>query len=63
MAIRLVIAGCDGNKILIEQNLQSLIEKLKNCSDNSSINIYATYTAMIEFRKYLAKEKIVRYSW
>lgn len=63
MAIRLVMAGYDGNKILIERNFHFLIEKLKTCSENSCIYIYATYTAMIEFRKYLAKEKIVRHSW
>jgi hypothetical protein len=63
MAIRLAIGGCDENKFVIEQDLHILFQKLKTCKKDSCIYIYATYTAMIEFRKILAKEKIVKHAW
>lgn len=63
MAIRLTTAGYDKNIIKIYKNIYSVIKKLKTCEENSCIYVYATYTSMIAFRKYLAKEKIVNHSW
>ena len=63
MAIRLAVAGQDRDKILIESDVHLLIKKLKACPKNRCICVYATYTAMLEFRRDLAREKIIQYSW
>lgn len=63
MALRLKIAGYKGNKIEIFNSFKSLIESIKVYDRCDYIYIFATYTAMLELRRLLAKLKIVKHAW
>lgn len=62
MAVRLKVAGLDKNKFILEENYEQLTEKLKNSSSNK-IYILATYTAMINYRKYLHSKGYINKLW
>ncbi|WP_459830682.1 MurT ligase domain-containing protein [Clostridium carnis] len=62
MAVRLKIAGLDPNKFILEENFEALTEKIKN-GNSQKVYILATYTAMINFRKYLHSKGYIKKLW
>lgn len=62
MAVRLKIAGLNKEKFIIEESFDSLTNKIKN-SANDKIYILATYTAMINYRKYLYSKGYIKKLW
>ncbi|MCR6515122.1 Mur ligase family protein [Clostridium sp. LY3-2] len=62
MAVRLKTAGLDSNKFIIEEDYEKLTEKIKNSKDDN-IYILATYTAMINYRKYLHSKGYIKKLW
>ncbi|SFC57765.1 Mur ligase family protein [Clostridium uliginosum] len=62
MAVRLKIAGLDKNKFILEEDYDKLTEQIKN-SSCSKLYILATYTAMINYRKYLHSKGYIDKLW
>lgn len=62
MAIRLKTAGLNPNKFVIEEQYESLTEAIKNGSCDK-LYILATYTAMINYRKYLHSKGYIKNLW
>lgn len=62
MAVRLKIAGLSQDKFTICENYDSLLQEIKNCS-TPTVYILATYTAMINFRKYLHSKGYIKKLW
>ncbi len=62
MAVRLKVAGLDVYKFVLEEDYEKLTEKLKNAS-SKKIYILATYTAMINYRKYLHSKGYINKLW
>ena len=62
MAVRLKVAGLDVNKFILEEDYEELTNKIKN-SVSKKVYILATYTAMINYRKYLHSKGYIRKLW
>ncbi len=62
MAVRLKVAGLDVDKFILEEDYEKLTEKLKQSSSHK-IYILATYTAMINYRKYLHSKGYINKLW
>lgn len=62
MAVRLKVAGLDTNKFILEEDYEKLTEKLK-VSSSKKVYILATYTAMINYRKYLHSKGYIKKLW
>ncbi|MPQ44073.1 Mur ligase family protein [Clostridium tarantellae] len=62
MAVRLKVSGLDPNKFIIEENYESLTKEIENSSENK-VYILATYTAMINYRKYLHAKGYIEKLW
>lgn len=62
MAVRLKIAGLDVNKFILEEDYEELTTKIKN-SVSKKVYILATYTAMINYRKYLHSKGYIHKLW
>lgn len=62
MAVRLKTAGLDPNKFVIEEQYEALTETIKNGSCDK-LYILATYTAMINYRKYLHSKGYIKNLW
>lgn len=62
MAVRLKIAGLNSEKFLIDENYEGLTEKIINGS-NKKLYILATYTAMINYRKFLYAKGYIKNLW
>ncbi|MDP4088128.1 MAG: Mur ligase family protein [Bacillota bacterium] len=62
MAVRLKIAGFDTDKFVISGDFESIVENIKK-SESSFIYVLATYTAMIDFRKYLHSKGYIKKLW
>lgn len=62
MAVRLKTANLNENNFIIDETFEGLTEKIKN-SNNNKIYILATYTAMINFRKYLHSKGYIKKLW
>lgn len=62
MAVRLKIAGLDYKKFIVEENYEDLTAKIKN-SISDRVYILATYTAMINYRKYLHSKGYIDKLW
>ena len=62
MAVRLKVAGLDKDKFILEEDYEQLTEKLKK-SSSTKIYILATYTAMINYRKYLHSKGYIYKLW
>lgn len=62
MAVRLKTAGLNSNKFVIEEQYEALTEAIKNgiCD---KLYILATYTAMINYRKYLHSKGYIKNLW
>ena len=61
MAVRLKVAGLDTDRFILE-DYEKLTEKLK-ASSSKKIYILATYTAMINYRKYLHSKGYINKLW
>ena len=62
MAVRLKTAGLNPNKFVIEEQYEALTEAIKN-SNCDKLYILATYTAMINYRKYLHSKGYIKNLW
>ena len=62
MAVRLKVAGLDTDRFILEEDYEKLTEKLK-ASSSKKIYILATYTAMINYRKYLHSKGYINKLW
>ena len=62
MAVRLKTAGLDSSKFSIDEDYEKLTESIKN-SKNKKVYILATYTAMINYRKYLHSKGYIKNLW
>jgi UDP-N-acetylmuramyl tripeptide synthase len=62
MAIRLKIAGFDAEKFKISDSFEKVTDSIKT-SKSDFIYILATYTAMIDFRKYLHSKGYIEKLW
>ena len=62
MAVRLKTAGLNPNKFVIEEQYETLTEAIKNGSCDK-LYILATYTAMINYRKYLHSKGYIKNLW
>lgn len=62
MAVRLKVAGLDVDKFILEEDYEKLTDKLK-ASSSKKVYILATYTAMINYRKYLHSKGYIKKLW
>lgn len=62
MAVRLKVAGLDVNKFILEEDYEGLTNKIKKSVSNK-VYILATYTAMINYRKYLHSKGYINKLW
>ena len=62
MAVRLKTAGLDTESFKIETEYEALTEQIKN-GKNKKLYILATYTAMINYRKYLHSKGYIKNLW
>lgn len=62
MAVRLKTAGLNKESFIIEEDYEKLTEKLKTSKSNN-IYILATYTAMINYRKFLYSKGYIKKLW
>ena len=62
MAVRLKIAGLSSDKFVICEGYEKLLEEIKGCTNNT-VYILATYTAMINFRKFLNSKGYIKKLW
>lgn len=62
MAVRLKIAGLNTENFLLCQNHEELLTRIIN-SENDTIYLLATYTAMISFRKHLHNKGYINKLW
>lgn len=62
MAVRLKVAGLDVDKFILKEDYEELTDKLKD-SSSKKIYILATYTAMINYRKYLHSKGYINKLW
>lgn len=62
MAVRLKTAGLDEKKFIINEDYEKITESIKN-SNSDTIYVLATYTAMINYRKYLYSKGYIKKLW
>lgn len=62
MAIRLKLAGLNTGAFSICEDYDSLLSTIKS-GYNSRLYLFATYTAMVSFRKYLRKKGYIKKLW
>ncbi len=62
MAVRLKTVGLNPNKFVIEEQYEALTEAIKN-GRCDKLYILATYTAMINYRKYLHSKGYIKNLW
>lgn len=62
MAVRLKTCGLNSDKFIIEADYEALTNKLKECNDDT-IYVLATYTAMINYRKFLHSKGYINKLW
>lgn len=62
MATRLKIAGMDINKFAVSESYESILEGMKN-TESKVVYILATYTSMINFRKFLFSKGYIKKLW
>ena len=62
MGVRLKTAGLDEKSFTMSQTFDELLNELKNCNGDI-IYVLATYTAMIDFRKFLYSKGFIKKLW
>ncbi len=62
MAVRLKVAGLDTGTFDVCEDYDSLLSTIKS-GYNSRVYLFATYTAMVSFRRYLRKKRYIKKLW
>lgn len=62
MAVRLKVCGLNPSTFKIHEDYNNLTEEIKNCS-TETVYILATYTAMINYRKFLHSKGYIKELW
>lgn len=62
MAVRLKVAGLDYSEFSVCENHEAILKSIEDC-DGEIVYILATYTAMINFRKFLCGKKLIKNLW
>ena len=62
MAVRLKVAGINSSKLIIAPSYESILKNIEACT-GEIIYVLATYTAMIELRKYLYSKGLIKKLW
>ncbi|MGL4740173.1 MAG: MurT ligase domain-containing protein [Sarcina sp.] len=62
MAVRLKVAGLDPSSFIVNETFEDLTTTIENCKENR-VYILATYTAMIDYRKYLHSKGYIEKLW
>lgn len=62
MAVRLKVSGLNSDNFILDENYEGLTEKIKN-GKNNKLYILATYTAMINYRKFLYTKGYIKNLW
>jgi UDP-N-acetylmuramyl tripeptide synthase len=62
MAIRLKVSGISKENFVLCETFELLLENIEKCN-TSTIYVLATYTAMINFRKFLHKKGYIKKLW
>ena len=62
MAVRLKVAGINSNKFNIASNYETMLNYIEKCQ-GEIVYVLATYTAMIDFRKYLHSKGLIEKLW
>ena len=62
MAVRLKVAGLSEDKFTFSNTYDELLQQIKT-SDEQMIYVLATYTAMIDFRKFLQSKGYIKKFW
>jgi UDP-N-acetylmuramyl tripeptide synthase len=62
MAVRLKVAGLNVDKFVLKEDYEELTDKIKE-STSKKLYILATYTAMINYRKYLHSKGYINKLW
>lgn len=62
MAVRLKVANLDKDNFIIEEDYKTLTDKISS-SNGNKVYILATYTAMINYRKYLHSVGYIKKLW
>jgi UDP-N-acetylmuramyl tripeptide synthase len=62
IAVRLKVAGLSKDKFAICESYEKILDEIKKC-DNDTVYILATYTAMINFRKFLNNKGFIKKLW
>ncbi|EKQ53535.1 MULTISPECIES: Mur ligase family protein [unclassified Clostridium] len=62
MAVRLKVAGLNVDKFILKEDYEELTDKIKE-SVSKKVYILATYTAMINYRKYLHSKGYIKKLW
>ena len=62
MAIRLKISGLNKDNFIIKEEYEELTKEIEK-SPNEKVYILATYTAMINYRKYLHSKGYIKNLW
>lgn len=62
MAVRLKVCGLNPETFVLEENYEKLTEKIKS-SNTKKVYVLATYTAMINYRKYLHSQGYIKKLW
>lgn len=62
MAVRLKIAGLNKDKFIVKEDYEELTNEIEK-APNDKVYILATYTAMINYRKYLHSKGYIKNLW
>lgn len=62
MAIRLKTAGINTNKFDVADSYETMLNYIEKC-DGEIVYVLATYTAMIDFRKFLYSKGLIKKLW
>ncbi|ERI95658.1 Mur ligase middle domain protein [Clostridiales bacterium oral taxon 876 str. F0540] len=62
MAVRLKVAGLNQQKFILCDNYEILLNQIKDC-ETEYIYVLATYTAMINYRKFLHSKGYIKKLW
>ncbi len=63
MAIRLQIAGLDTDKFILCPSYKDVLEAISNTVESQKVYLLATYSAMVEFRRFLYKKGYLKKMW
>lgn len=62
MAVRLKVSGIPEEKFVMCDNYQKMLDEITSC-ESETVYLLATYTAMIDFRKFLQSKGYIKKFW